>query len=38
VPETWSVTLAEEGKPRVLEDKVLTKIFVFNEKKEVTGT
>jgi hypothetical protein len=36
VPETWSLTLAEERKPRVLENKALTEIFGC-KKVEVTG-
>jgi hypothetical protein len=30
--ETWSLTLAEERKPRVLENKVLTEIFGCKER------
>jgi hypothetical protein len=32
VPETWSFTLAEERKPRVLENEVLTEIFECKER------
>jgi hypothetical protein len=32
VPETWSLILVEEREPRVLENKVLTKIFRCKEK------
>jgi len=30
--ETWSLTLAEERKPRVLENKLLTEIFGCKER------
>jgi len=32
VPETWSLTLAGERKPRVLENKMLTEIFGSKER------
>jgi len=32
VPKTWSLTLAEELKPREFENKVLTEVFECKER------
>jgi hypothetical protein len=34
--ETWSITLREENRPRVLENRVLKRIF-RRKRDEVTG-